>query len=619
VEVERTMDIRSKINIQKWKQGKCIDVYAFLGAHKIEAGMRFAVWAPHAKSVRVVGTFNDWDGIDDKMKQETQTGVWSTVIKGVTHGDLYKYWVEPSGGGEPFLKSDPFGRAMELRPQTASVVVDNHPFSWDDKSWQNTAKKSSKAEPISVYEVHLGSWKTTTQNGDYLNYRELADLLVPYTKEMGFTHLELMPIAEHPHDGSWGYQQTGYFAPTSRYGKPKDLKYFINECHRHNLGVILDWVPAHFPKDEVALETFDGTRLYEYEDPKKREQKDWDTYMFDYQKAGVQNFLLSNAHYWCNEFHIDGFRVDAVASMLYLDYGKEDGEWSPNKYGGNKNLEAIAFLKEFNNMIDREFPTVLTFAEESSTWPGVTAPTNEGGLGFDYKWNMGWMNDTLAYIEQNPESRKNNNDEIRFSISYADSEHFMLPLSHDEVVHLKKPLLKKGWGNKRQKFDNLRLLYTYMYGHPGKKLLFMGSELAETTEWSENQSLNWELLNNSKHAGIKKLISDLNRIYTSSEALWENDSGIGFEWMNCSSTPDACLSLLRGDRMCDSHLVFMTNFSDQFITEFQITDFPADSYEVILNSESKYYGGSNQGGIYYSENLQYANISPFSALILSPL
>lgn len=613
------MDIHSGINKQKWHQGCCIDAYNYLGAHKVEKGVRFAVWAPHAKLVQVVGTFNDWDGKNYEMQQDHETGIWSTIVKGAKNGDLYKFQIFSSNGTDSFLKSDPYGRAMELRPKTASIIVDEESFCWDDECWVGSGNINRATQPISVYEVHLGSWKKKADSNGYLNYRELADLLIPYAIKMGFTHLELMPVAEHPHDKSWGYQQTGYFAPTSRYGKPKDLKYFINKCHLNGLGILMDWVPAHFPKDETGLKNFDGAPLYEYDDHQKREQKDWGTYLFDYQEPGVQNFLLSNACYWCNEFHIDGFRVDAVASMLYLDYGKEAGEWSTNEYGGNENLEAVAFLKKFNKMIHREFPNVLTFAEESSTWPGVTAPVQDGGLGFDFKWNMGWMNDTLEYITQDPGTRNDNADQITFSLSYADSENFMLPLSHDEVVHLKKPLLKKSWGNRHQQFANLRLLYSYMFGHPGKKLLFMGAELAEKSEWSVDQQLNWNLLDEPKHAGIKRLIRDLNNIYTSKSALWESSDNIGFRWITGGAIPNPCLSFLRTSSEADKHLVFITNFSDQYINEYQISNFPADDYDVIFNSESSYYGGTDEGGIYYSEGIQYANIPAFSALILSPL
>lgn len=606
---------------QRWQEGRHHEAYKKLGAHLSDDGTYFAVWAPNAYSVSVVGPFNDWDGRDNPMQKDEKTGIWTTFVPGVGHWELYKYELKTAEDAPPFLKSDPYAHVMEIRPKSASLVYDLGGFSWDDDRWmEERQERQSYRKPISIYEVHPGSWKRKgPDNSEYLTYRDLARELVPYVKSAGFSHIELMPIAEHPFDPSWGYQITGYFATTSRFGEPKDFMYFVNECHRNGIGVILDWVPGHFPKDEYGLQMFDSTPLYEHEDPLRREQKDWGTHIFDYGKAGVVNFLLSNAQFWCEKFHIDGLRVDAVASMLYLDYSKKHGEWSPNKYGGNENLEAIGFLRDFNRIIHHEFPGVLTFAEESTSWPGVTTPVHHNGLGFDYKWNMGWMNDTLEYLKKKTGERKKDPNKITFPMMYNHSENFVLPLSHDEVVHLKKPLVWKSPGSEQQQFANLRLLLTYMYGHPGKKLLFMGDEFAETSEWAEDRSLHWHLMDHHRHSGIKKLVDDLNRLYSGEASLHQLDHETGgFEWIETGERTPAFFAFLRKARNPADHLLFALNFSERKLDRYHLACFDGANYGVIFNTESEYYGGKNRGGHHIEGNDQHIWMEPFSGLILKP-
>lgn len=592
-----------------------------MGSQLVEDGAQFAVWAPHAHSVSVVGEFNNWDGRLNPMKKDSETGIWTAFVPGVEHWALYKYELKTAEEAPPFLKSDPYAQVMEVRPKTSSLVYDLNGFEWEDEQWLHEREdKQSFRNPISIYEVHLPSWRRKgDRNNEYLNYKEFANELIPYVKDCGFTHIELMPIAEYPYDPSWGYQITGYFAPTSRLGEPKDFMYFINECHKNDIGVIIDWVPGHFPKDEQGLQMFDSTPLYEYSDPKKREQKDWGTHIFDYGKAGVRNFLLSNAQYWCEKFHVDGLRVDAVASMLYLDYSKGQGEWTPNKYGGNEHLEAIEFLKDFNSILHREFPGIITFAEESTSWPGVTTPVHHGGLGFDYKWNMGWMNDTLDYIQQGPEGRRNDSKNITFPMMYNDSENFVLPLSHDEVVHLKKPLVWKSAGNETEQFANLRLLFTYLYGHPGKKLLFMGGEFAETSEWAENRALHWHLLGHKRHQGVKQLVDDLNRLYLHEEALHQQDrEPEGFEWVELGGQRESLFAFLRKAQDSSDHLLFILNFGNKKLDNYHPGPFDGVEYQIIFNSDSKYYGGANRGGHHGVGVEQHVWMAPYSAIILKP-
>jgi 1,4-alpha-glucan branching enzyme len=620
LQTEAVDAILTESDKKKWKSGEHYQAYHCLGSHHMDKGTYFSVWAPNAYRVSVVGEFNSWDGRANPMNKNEETGIWTAFVPDIDHWALYKYELKTAKDAPPFLKSDPYAYATEVRPKTASLVYNIEDFGWDDQSWmEQREEKQSFRKPISIYEVHLASWRRKGKNNEYLTYRELAEELIPYVKNCGFTHIELMPIAEHPYDPSWGYQITGYFAPTSRFGDPKDFMYFINECHKNDIGVIMDWVPAHFPKDEQGLQMFDSTPLYEYSDPKKREQKDWGTHIFDYGKPGVRNFLLSNAHYWCDKFHIDGLRVDAVASMLYLDYSKEAGEWSPNKYGGNEHLEAIEFLKDFNRIIHREFPGTLTFAEESTSWPGVTNPVHQGGLGFDYKWNMGWMNDTLDYVQKSPEQRKQNTNSVTFPMMYNYSENFVLPLSHDEVVHLKKPLVWKSAGTESEQFANLRVLYTYMYGHPGKKLLFMGGEFAETSEWAEDRALHWHLLDHKRHQGIKRMVDDLNKLYRSEQALHQQDRDeAGFEWIELGKRRPSLFAFLRKAQNPSDHLLFVLNFSDQKIDDYHVAPFDGLDYRVICNSDSDYYGGTNRGGHYIDNDQQKIWMPPFSSLILKP-
>ncbi len=608
-------------HIKQWKEGVYHKAFTILGAHVTDGGTFFAVWAPHAHSVSVVGEFNNWDGRENPMEKEDATGIWTTQVSGVEKWDLYKFELKTAENAPPFLKSDPYARVAEVRPKTASLVYDSEEFDWEDETWLSSrGEQQSFRKPISIYEVYLASWKRKgPDNNEYLGYRELAQELVPYVKECGFTHIELMPIAEHPYDPSWGYQITGYYAPTSRFGDPDDLKYFINECHKAGIGVIMDWVPGHFPKDEQGLQMFDGTPLYEYADPRKREQKEWGTYIFDYGKPGVRNFLLSNAHYWCEKFHIDGLRVDAVASMLYLDYSKNDGEWTPNKYGGNEHLEAIDFLKDFNTIIHREFPGILTMAEESTSWEGVTKPVHHGGLGFDYKWNMGWMNDTLSYIKKEPGQRHDDPDKITFPMMYNYSENFLLPFSHDEVVHLKDPMVWKSSGNEQQQFANLRLLYTYFFSHPGKKLLFMGNEFAETSEWSEGYALHWHLLDHSRHRGIQRMVSDLNRFYQKEKSLHEIDrENEGFEWIELGRETPCLFAFLRKARDPADHILCILNFADYPLDNYHLSPFDGVQYELVFNSDSEYYGGQNRGSHYGKMGKQYVSVPPFTGLLLKP-
>ena len=596
-----------------WQEGFFSDAYEKLGAHLKKGKTEFSVWAPNAEQVSVVGDFNDWNSGQNPMQKEEEPGIWSVSISEAKEGDFYKFAIA-SKDGKGFLKSDPYGFYFEKRPKDASVIYDLSGFDWTDDIWMNQRSTiQANNQPISIYEVHLGSWKR--KNGDFLDYRELADQLIPYVKEMAFTHIELMPVCEHPYDPSWGYQVTGYFAPTSRYGKPKGFMHFINECHKAGLGVIMDWVPGHFPKDEQGLHLFDGTPLYEYEDPLKREQKDWGTSIFDYEKPGVRNFLLSSACFWLEKYHIDGLRMDAIASMLYLDYSKKKGEWQPNKHGGKENLEAVAFLKDLNEIIHNKFPGVLTFAEESSAWPGVTKLVAEDGLGFDYKWNMGWMNDTLSYMEMDIKERAENPGNITFPMVYEKNENFVLPLSHDEVVHLKKPLALKSPGDEAQKLANLRLLYTYMFGHPGKKLLFMGGEFGQTTEWAEHRSLDWHLLDQDAHSGVKRLLEDLLRLYKSEPVLFvDGNEKENFEWLDLKNKKEGLFSFVRTLSFSTHNLIFVLNFSEGEVQHYELGNLTKSNLEILINSDSAYYGGANKSKIINEKGI---TLAPYSGLILS--
>ncbi|MCX7667338.1 MAG: 1,4-alpha-glucan branching protein GlgB, partial [Atribacterota bacterium] len=539
--------------------------YTKLGAHCITMegvdGVHFAVWAPNAERVSVVGDFNNWDGRVHGMRPRGDSGIWEIFIPGIGENTLYKFEIKTKTG-QLLLKSDPYGFFFEVRPRTASIVQKLGGFTWNDDEWMEKRKNTNLLKsPMSIYEVHLGSFKRG-ENNSFLNYRELAHVLVEYVVEMGYTHIELLPIAEHPFDGSWGYHVTGYFAPTSRFGSPRDFMYFVDYCHRHGIGVILDWVIAHFPKDAHGLGRFDGTGLYEHVDPRKGEHPHWGSYIFNYGRHEVQSFLLSNAFLWLQEYHIDALRVDAVASMLYLDYGRNEGEWIPNIYGGRENLEAVNFLKKLNERLYTSFPGIATIAEESTAWPGVTLPPYLGGLGFLFKWNMGWMNDFLLYMSKDPIYRKYHHNNLTFALMYAFSENFILPLSHDEVVHGKKSMIEKMPGDWWQKFAQLRLAYAVMFGYPGKKLLFMGDDFGQWREWNHDQELDWFLLDYPTHSGLKHFVKDLNHLYRREKSLFECDySWKGFEWIDCHDAENSTISFIRKAENPDDFLVFVANFT----------------------------------------------------------
>ena len=581
-------------------EGTHWDAYNRLGAHLrtvhgIE-GVNFAVWAPNARGVSVVGDFNDWDGRRNPMHKLIPSGIWELFIPELKEGAHYKYQVET--GHETFEKTDPYGFAAELPPRTASIVRGLDEYLWRDNQWMEQRKNTNPLEqPVSIYEVHLGSWqKDWEREHGWLSYRELAHRLVEYCREMGYTHIELLPVSEHPFTGSWGYQTVGYFSVTSRYGSPEDFMYFVDHCHQHGIGVILDWVPAHFPRDGHGLRMFDGTALYEHADPRQGEHPDWGTLIFNYDRCEVRNFLIANAMFWLDKYHIDGLRVDAVASMLYLDYSREDGDWVPNEYGGRENLGAISLLKVFNEQAHVRFPGVLTIAEESTAFTGVSKPTYLGGLGFSLKWNMGWMNDTIDYMQKEAIHRKYHHDELTFSLIYAFTENFALPLSHDEIVHGKGSLLDQVPGDLWQKFANLRLLYSYMWTHPGKKLLFMGSDFGQWNEWNCDESLQWDLLQWDSHQGLKKMVADLNRLYRSQPALFQDDfTPGGFEWIDCHNHEDSTLSYIRRAKDRDDYLVMCCNFTPVVRDRHRLGVPELVWYEEIFNSDSSYYGGSNMG------------------------
>ena len=584
----------------RFHAGECFDAYGFLGAHPVEEmGERkwhFSVWAPNATSVGIVGDFNAWDGRRHPMRKHIPSGFWELFIPGLSDGTHYKYQIRHFD--HVMEKSDPFGFAAEVPPRTASRVVDLNRHTWHDREWMARRPNTDWLhQPLSFYEVHLGSWRRPGDDpGRWLSYRELAHQLVDYVKEMGYTHIELLPIAEHPLSASWGYQIVGYYAVTSRYGSPEDFMYFVDLCHQNDIGVVLDWVPAHFPRDGHGLRRFDGSALYEHADPRQGEHRDWGTQIFNYGRHEVRNFLISNALFWMDKYHIDGIRVDAVASMLYLDYSREDGDWLPNEFGGRENLAAIGFLKQLNEQAHLQYPGVLTIAEESTAWPGVSRPTYLGGLGFSLKWNMGWMNDTLEFSKRDPIHRSYHHHEITFSMLYAFSENFVLPLSHDEVVHGKGSLLDKAPGDLWQKFANLRLLYSYMWTHPGKKLLFMGCEWGQWNEWDFDRSLQWDLLQWDSHIGLRKCVADLNRLYRKEKALYELDfEGAGFQWLDCHNHEESTLSYLRYAKDPRDYLVVCENFTPVPRLQHRL-GVPDDCwYEEIFNSDSSYYGGSNIG------------------------
>jgi 1,4-alpha-glucan branching enzyme len=610
-------------------EGRLKLAYKTLGAQCMTqekvTGVRFAVWAPNAERVSVIGSFNNWDGRIHSMRTHGSSGVWDIFIPNLTTSDTYKFEIRNRHTGHILVKTDPYGFEFEPRPGTATKISTTH-YQWEDKQWLEARKKRDWLHaPFNCYEVHLGSWQRNDK-GHFLTYRELAKTLVPHVAAMGYTHVELLPISEHPLNESWGYQTTGYFGVTNRFGSPDDLRFLIDAFHQANIGVILDWVPGHFPKDDWALARFDGTALYEHEDPRLGEHQDWGTYIFNYGRNEVRNFLISNAYFWLQEFHIDGLRVDAVASMLYLDYSRNPGEWLPNKFGGRENLDVIDFLKQLNIMVGEDFAGVLTIAEESTAWPMVSRPVYLGGLGFSMKWNMGWMNDTLSYIENDPVHRRYYHDKLTFGQLYAYSENFVLPFSHDEVVHGKKSLLDKMPGDSWQKFANLRLLATYQMTTPGKKLNFMGNEFGQGREWNVNTSLDWHLLSDSYtgskwHQGIQQLHTDLNRMYKEVNALHTLDFEVqGFEWIDCHDTEQSIISYVRRG-LDNSFVIIVLNFTPVLRNEYRIGVPQAGSYSEIFNSDASCYGGSNQGngkGL-HTENIAWMHHAQSLVITLPPL
>ncbi|WP_341720172.1 1,4-alpha-glucan branching protein GlgB [Micromonospora sp. FIMYZ51] len=596
-------------------EGRHERLWAALGARVLDGGVAFAVWAPNAQGVRVIGDFTGWAPDDGwPMRSLGSSGVWEIFVPGAPAGARYKYRIL-GADGHWRDKADPLAAYAEVPPATASVVH-RSAYRWTDADWlARRAQRQPHQEPMSVYEVHLGSWRPG------LGYRELAEQLAAYVVELGFTHVEFLPVMEHPFGGSWGYQVTGYFAPTSRFGDPDDFRYLVDRLHAAGIGVILDWVPAHFPKDDWALARFDGTPLYEHPDPRRGEHPDWGTYVFDFGRREVRNFLVANALYWLDEFHIDGLRVDAVASMLYLDYSRSDGQWAPNQYGGRENLEAIAFMQETNATVYKHHPGVVMIAEESTAWPGVTRATSDGGLGYGFKWNMGWMHDTLLYTSKDPIYRQHHHNQLTFSLAYAFSENYVLPISHDEVVHGKGSLVGKMPGDTWQRLANVRVLLAYMWAHPGKQLLFMGCELADEREWSEERGLDWYLLHDPARAGVQRLVADLNRVYRDTPALWAQDtSPAGFRWLAGDDVANNTVSFIR-IAPDGSTLVCVANFSALPLEDYRIGLPATGAWAEILNTDAHHYGGSGVGnlGTVYAEPLPWHGQPASAALRVPPL
>ncbi|MDQ1729431.1 MAG: 1,4-alpha-glucan branching enzyme [Pyrinomonadaceae bacterium] len=629
----------TELDLHLFGEGKHLQIYEKLGAHPTtHAGVRgvyFAVWAPAATQVGVVGNFNGWDGSKNAMRPLGDSGVWEAFVPELQPGELYKYELK-SPGFAPFLKADPFAFYAEVPPATSSIVYESQ-YRFRDARWlQARTGREHFRQPLSIYEVHFGSWRrqagkaappvadgleseTGAANRPF-TYREMAEPLSEYVRQMGFTHVEFLPLKEHPYGPSWGYQVSNYFAPSARYGTPDDLRYLIDYLHQQGIGVIMDWVPAHFPRDAFALARFDGTALYEHLDPRQGEHPDWGTYIFNYGRNQVRNFLLGNALYWFREFHLDGLRVDAVASMLYLDYSRKEGEWVPNRFGGRENLEALSLLKEINEAVHRECPGVMMIAEESTAWPQVSHPVYAGGLGFDFKWNMGWMHDTLKYFQTDPLFRGGNHNALTFGLLYAWSENFILPFSHDEVVHMKGSLLNKMPGDTAQKFANLRALYAYMWAHPGKKLLFMGGEFGQWREWTETESLGWHLLDDPSHKGVQTLISELNRIYRKRNALWEVDGEAeGFQWIDANNASENIVSFIRRSPATGRELICVGNFAPVLREKHRLGLPRKGTYRLILNSDAEVYGGTGEAmpkSIKADE--KPTNDQPYYALITLP-
>jgi 1,4-alpha-glucan branching enzyme len=602
--------------------------YEKLGAHLVELngkkGVHFAVWAPNARQVALIGDFNGWDAGSQPMNSGN-SGIWTLFVPGLEEHAVYKYHIVAQNG-ESFEKADPYGFAMEQRPKTASVVTNLDSYLWNDRQWvSQRAERQAFDNPISIYEVHLGSWRKAPDKEwgtRYLTYRELANELIPYVVEMGFTHIELMPITEHPLDASWGYQVLGFYAPTSRFGTPQDLMYFVDQCHQNNIGVILDWVPAHFPKDGAGLNYFDGTHLYSHADSRQGEHQDWGTLIFNYGRHEVRAFLISNAIFWLDKYHLDGLRVDAVASMLYLDYSREEDQWVPNEYGGRENLAAISFMRTMNEAVHSNFPGVLTIAEESTAWPMVSRPNYMGGLGFSLKWNMGWMHDTLKYMSKEPIYRKYHQNDMTFSLLYAFNENFVLPLSHDEVVHGKGSLINKMSGDDWQKFANLRAYYGFMWGHPGKKHLFMGGEFAQWQEWNFDTGLEWAALTAPNHQGMQRFVKDLNRLYQDEPALHEDDfESTGFTWIDANDSDNSVFSFMRNAKSGDEFLIIISNCTPVVRYDYRVGVPQPGYYQEILNSDSIHYWGSNAGneGGVETEVIPFHGYDQSLSLTLPPL
>lgn len=613
----------TEFDIHLFAEGNHHRIYEKLGAHLTEIdgvkGVYFAVWAPNARNVSVIGDFNWWDGRKHQMRR-IGNGIWDLFVPGFGEGEHYKYEIK-NHHGHIYEKSDPYGFQQEVRPKTASIVTDLDRYTWNDQDWMERRRHTDPlTNPISVYEVHLGSWRHASSaephllpdgtpepvviaaelrpGARFLTYREFAETLIPYVKELGFTHIELLPVAEHPFDGSWGYQVTGYYAATSRFGTPQDLMYFIDQCHQHDIGVIVDWVPGHFPKDGHGLAFFDGSALYEYADPRKGEHKEWGTLVFDYGRNEVRNFLVANALFWFDKYHIDGIRVDAVASMLYLDYLRPAGQWVANQYGGRENIEAADFLRQLNHLLFGYYPGALSIAEESTTWPMVSWPTYVGGLGFNLKWNMGWMHDMLDYFHMDPWFRQFHQTNVTFSIMYAFSENFMLAFSHDEVVHGKSAMIGKMPGDEWQKYANIRCLYTYMFTHPGKKTLFMSNELGQWNEWNVWADLEWHLLQYEPHQRLKYFVSQLNQLYRSEPALYTQDFSFdGFEWIDCNDNRHSVVSFIRKSKDPEDYVVIVCNFTPQPHSHYRIGVPEAGFYKELFNSDAREFGGSNMGNL----------------------
>ncbi|MCX6545768.1 MAG: 1,4-alpha-glucan branching protein GlgB [Acidobacteria bacterium] len=590
----------SDLDLHLFNEGTHHRIHEKLGAHTATfdgvQGLHFAVWAPNARGVRVVGDFNRWHSAAHAMQPVGNSGIWALFVPGLSMGEKYKFEVRGSDGAVT-LKADPYATRFEVPPRSATIAWELSGFQWHDDAWMESRARNGHllSRPVSAYEVHLGSWRRTLDN-QLLSYRDIADQLVAYVTEMGFTHVELMPVMEHPFTGSWGYQVTGFFAPSSRFGLPEDFKYLVDRCHAAGIGVILDWVPGHFPKDGYGLIRFDGTALYEHADPRIGEHLEWGTLAFNYGRHEVRNFLLANALFWLDEYHVDGLRVDAVASMLYLDYSRQEGQWLPNKFGGRENLEAIDFLRQLNTIVHERHPGAVTIAEESTAWPAVSRPVYAGGLGFTFKWNMGWMHDMLGYMSQDPVHRKWAHNDITFSMLYAFTENFVLPFSHDEVVHGKRSMLAKMPGDEWQRFANLRALYGFMFGHPGKKLLFMGGEFGQTREWDHDVSLDWDLVRQPLHQGLQRLVADLNRVYREEASLHEMDvTPEGFSWIDCNDHDNSVVSFLRRARAPEDFTAFVLNFTPVPRRAYRVGVPAAGTYRELLNTDSTAYGGSNVG------------------------